>query len=47
MERGLLVGTAGGNVVRLAPPLIITDADVRQAVDILDATLASIRETSA
>lgn len=35
-ERGLIVITAGkGDVVRLVPPLIITDADVDAAVDIL------------
>ncbi|MEO1552286.1 MAG: aspartate aminotransferase family protein [Pseudomonadota bacterium] len=40
-ENGLLVGVAGNNVLRLAPPLVIEDADVREAVGILDATLAS------
>ena len=35
----LLVGVAGNNVLRLAPPLIITDADVREAVSILDQAL--------
>ena len=35
-ERGLIVITAGkGDVVRLVPPLIITDADVDAAVDVL------------
>jgi len=38
-ERGLLVGTAGNNVLRLAPPLIVTAADVREAVDIIDQQL--------
>ncbi|MEM0986379.1 MAG: aspartate aminotransferase family protein [Pseudomonadota bacterium] len=33
----LLVGVAGNNVVRLAPPLVITDGDVREMVSILDA----------
>ena len=41
-ERGLLVGTAGDNVLRLAPPLIVTQADVREAVDIIDQQLASM-----
>jgi len=35
----LLVGVAGNNVLRLAPPLIITDEDVREAVSILDTAL--------
>jgi acetylornithine aminotransferase/acetylornithine/N-succinyldiaminopimelate aminotransferase len=39
-ERGLLVSVAGGNVVRVAPPLIVTKAQVDEAVQILDAVLA-------
>lgn len=38
-DRKLLVGVAGNNVLRLAPPLIITDEDVREAVSILDEVL--------
>jgi acetylornithine/N-succinyldiaminopimelate aminotransferase len=37
--RGLLVSVAGGNVVRLAPPLIVTKAQIDEAVQILDAAL--------
>lgn len=40
-ERGLLVGVAGNNVLRLAPPLVIEDADVREAVSVMDAALGS------
>lgn len=40
-EKGLLVGVAGNNVLRLAPPLVIEDADVREAVGIMDAALGS------
>ncbi|MFN3214182.1 MAG: aspartate aminotransferase family protein [Henriciella sp.] len=40
-ETGLLVGVAGNNVLRLAPPLIIEDSDVREAVSIMDAALGS------
>lgn len=40
-ERGLLVGVAGNNVLRLAPPLIIEDSDVREAVGVMDAALGS------
>lgn len=39
-ENGLLVGVAGNNVLRLAPPLIIEDSDVREAVAILDDALS-------
>ena len=41
-DRGLLVGTAGNNTLRLAPPLIVTDADVREAIDIIDQQFASM-----
>ena len=40
-DRNLLVGVAGNNVLRLAPPLIITDEDVREAVSIIDAGLSA------
>ena len=40
-ENGLLVGVAGNNVLRLAPPLVIEDADVREAVGIMDGALGS------
>jgi len=41
MDRGLLALTAGDNVVRFVPPLIITEADVDRAVGTLDEVLAS------
>lgn len=41
-DRNLLVGVAGNNVLRLAPPLIITDEDVREAVGIMDDAIASL-----
>ena len=34
-ERGLLVLTAGDDVVRLAPPLTIAEADIDEALDVL------------
>jgi acetylornithine/N-succinyldiaminopimelate aminotransferase len=37
----VLVGVAGDNVLRLAPPLIIDEAQVSQAVDAIDAVLAA------
>ncbi|MET0181780.1 MAG: aspartate aminotransferase family protein [Caulobacterales bacterium] len=40
-QHKLLVGTAGDNVLRLAPPLIIDEAQASQAVDILDKVFAS------
>jgi acetylornithine/succinyldiaminopimelate/putrescine aminotransferase len=38
-ERGLLLGSAGGNTVRFAPPLILTAAQVSQAVGRFEAAL--------
>jgi acetylornithine/N-succinyldiaminopimelate aminotransferase len=35
MAEGLLTVAAGDNVVRLVPPLVITDADIADAVDML------------
>jgi acetylornithine/N-succinyldiaminopimelate aminotransferase len=40
-DRKVLVGVAGDNVLRLAPPLIIDEAQVSQAVDAIDAVLAA------
>ena len=39
-EKNLLVGVAGANVLRLAPPLIISDEDVREAVGVIDQALS-------
>lgn len=46
LEKGLLVGTAGGQVVRLAPPLIATEEDVMKAVSLIDECLAEIQAES-
>jgi len=42
MERGLLVLTAGDDVVRFVPPLVFTEGDVDQAVTILEAALKAV-----
>jgi len=39
-ERGLLVGTAGENVLRLTPPLVVTPAQLEQAAGLLKEVLA-------
>ena len=39
LEKGLLIISAGSNVIRLVPPLIITRAQVDEMIDILDACL--------
>ncbi len=40
-DRKVLVGVAGDNVLRLAPPLIIDEAQISQAIDAIDAVLAA------
>lgn len=42
-DRGMLVGTAGKSVLRMAPPLIATTANVSEAISILDAALADVQ----
>jgi acetylornithine/N-succinyldiaminopimelate aminotransferase len=42
MERGLLVLTAGDNVVRFVPPLILGEADVDRAVGVVDQVLTGL-----
>lgn len=38
--RGLLIGSAGGNTLRFAPPLIVSSQDVERAVSLLAGALA-------
>lgn len=42
LEKGLLIITAAHNVLRFLPPLIITEADVDRAVEILDECFAEV-----
>ncbi len=46
-ERGLLINAVQPKTLRFAPPLIVTNAEVDQAVTILDAALAAIVEPAA
>ena len=39
-DEGLLTGVAGNNVLRLAPPLVIDESNVRDAIGVLDNALA-------
>jgi alanine-glyoxylate transaminase/(R)-3-amino-2-methylpropionate-pyruvate transaminase len=43
-KRGLLVGRGGlyGNVLRVAPPLVVTKAEVVEALEILDQSFAAV-----
>ncbi|MGB3790723.1 MAG: aspartate aminotransferase family protein [Phormidesmis sp.] len=42
LAKGLLLIPAGAQVVRLIPPLIVTEADVDKAISLIDETLASL-----
>ena len=42
LAKGLLLIPAGAQVVRLIPPLIVTEADVDKALGLIDETLASL-----
>jgi len=46
-ERGLLVNAVKPNTLRMVPPLIITRADVDEAVGILDAGLSAVEQAEA
>jgi acetylornithine/N-succinyldiaminopimelate aminotransferase len=39
-ERGVLLNAIGADVLRLAPPLVLTDAEAQEAVDVISAALA-------
>ena len=43
-SRGLLVGIVGiyGNVIRVAPPLVITDGEVEESLDIMEEVLTAL-----
>lgn len=41
LERGLSFKIGGGNVICLCPPLTISEADLRQAIEIIDLSLSS------
>ncbi|MDD5454812.1 MAG: aspartate aminotransferase family protein [Candidatus Ratteibacteria bacterium] len=43
MDKGLLVGTAGENVVRFLPPLIIQKQDIDKGIKILEGVLANLK----
>jgi len=42
MKKGLLLNCAGGNVLRFVPPLIITEKDVDEAIQILDEVMGDV-----
>ncbi len=46
MDEGLLSVPAGDNVVRFVPPLIITSADVAEALEKLDAACSKLEKSA-
>ncbi|MFL5288929.1 MAG: aminotransferase class III-fold pyridoxal phosphate-dependent enzyme, partial [Rhodopila sp.] len=46
VAEGLLPITAGDNVLRLAPPLVITDAEIEEAAGMLRRAAAKMAETA-
>ena len=42
-DRKLLVGTAGDNVLRMAPPLIIGESEAREALGIIREALTAMK----
>lgn len=46
LERGLLVGASGDAVLRVLPPLVISEADADEAAGILEAAVGAVREAA-
>jgi acetylornithine/succinyldiaminopimelate/putrescine aminotransferase len=46
-KRGLLVNAVKPNTLRLVPPLIITLADVDEAIELLDSAMAAVTQPAA
>lgn len=46
LERGLLVGASGDAVLRVLPPLVISEADADEAAGILEAAIGAVREAA-
>lgn len=42
LKRGLLITNAGPSTIRMIPPLILTQADVDEAIDLLDQSLGDL-----
>ncbi|MDJ0746874.1 MAG: aspartate aminotransferase family protein [Xenococcaceae cyanobacterium MO_167.B27] len=42
MKQGLLIAPAGSKVLRFVPPLIVSEAEINQAVDVLESVIAQM-----
>jgi acetylornithine/N-succinyldiaminopimelate aminotransferase len=47
VAEGLLTVTAGDNTVRLAPPLVVTDAEIDTALDLIRRGARRVRPVAA
>ena len=47
IDHGLLSVPAGDNVVRFVPPMVVTSADVAEALEKLDAALNDLKNEEA
>jgi len=45
MENGLLAKPTHGDIIRLAPPLVITENELRDAIRIIKDTVLSLKKT--
>ncbi len=41
-QKGLIVGAVSGNVIRVAPPLVITEAEADESLDIMESVLKTL-----
>ena len=41
-ENGLIIGAVSGNVIRVAPPLVITMEEADESLDIMEKVLTSL-----
>ena len=44
MKNGLLAKPTHGNIIRLAPPLVITEEQIHECCDILDKCVLNFRK---
>ena len=45
MQKGMLIISAGGNTIRIVPPLIITKSEIDAAISILKRVLTEVEAT--
>ena len=44
LQRGLIINATGESVLRLVPPLVITTAELKEAVDIIRESISKVKE---